>query len=139
MKKTLSLIMVTFLLLGVFSCKKSSEGPHGYLIPGYEGKIEYVDNDGSVYFFEIEIWGGDKAKIIEDPRHLIAYSGELAFPALINYEGKEYLVTEIEEMAFKDCDSLFSVIIPNSVKIIGSYAFEGCDNLREVAVPISVK
>lgn len=39
-------------------------------------------------------------------------------------------VIELEENCFKDCKNLDTVILPNSLKIIGSYAFEGCSSLK---------
>ena len=49
-----------------------------------------------------------------------------------NLEG-EYSIREgakvIEKEAFSECNSLKSVIIPNSVTIIEDWAFLGCDSL----------
>lgn len=47
-------------------------------------------------------------------------------PEKFNYEGLEYVVNGIGNGAFRDCESLTSVKIPNSVVSIGSYAFYGC-------------
>ena len=43
-------------------------------------------------------------------------------------------VTEIKNNAFKDCDNITSITIPDTVKLIGSDAFEDCDNLLFVKV-----
>ena len=40
---------------------------------------------------------------------------------------------------FRDCKSLESVEIPNSVTKIGDYAFQGCKSLSSVEIPSSVK
>ena len=56
----------------------------------------------------------------------------------IDYEGNSYTLTYIGEEAFKDCSSLKSVIIPNSVTSIGGWAFEGCSSLTSVTIPNSV-
>lgn len=48
-----------------------------------------------------------------------------------------YGVTTIED-AFFDCDNLTTVIIPNSVTIIGAGAFRDCDNLNSITIPNSV-
>ena len=47
-------------------------------------------------------------------------------------------VTLIGERAFIDCDSLTSVNIPDSVTEIGSHAFYECDSLTSVNIPDSV-
>ena len=52
------------------------------------------------------------------------------------YEGKP--VREILRGAFKDCTSLISVTIPDSVYGIGTSAFAGCTSLTSVTIPDSV-
>ncbi len=44
----------------------------------------------------------------------------------------------IAESAFGDCDSLTSIIIPNSVTRIASCAFSGCESLTNITIPNSV-
>uniref|UniRef100_UPI004024F7E4 leucine-rich repeat domain-containing protein n=1 Tax=Prevotellamassilia timonensis TaxID=1852370 RepID=UPI004024F7E4 len=44
----------------------------------------------------------------------------------------------IGKFAFRDCDSLTSVIIPSSVTEIGFAAFVGCSSLTSVNIPSSV-
>lgn len=47
-------------------------------------------------------------------------------------------VTIISQGAFADCD-ITSVILPNSLKRIGSSAFDGCRDLSYIKIPNSVK
>ena len=58
-----------------------------------------------------------------------------------NLEG-DYSIREgakvIEKKAFFECNSLKSVIIPNSVTIIEDWAFLGCCSLRSIDIPDSV-
>ena len=61
-------------------------------------------------------------------------SGELVIPAI--YNGKP--VTQICNIAFRNCDSLTSVSIPDSVSSIGECAFQFCDNLTSVNIPYNV-
>ena len=54
------------------------------------------------------------------------------------YKCKIYDVTELGLNAFRDCDSLTSVAIPNSVTKIGAYAFADCTSLTSITIPNSV-
>ena len=47
-------------------------------------------------------------------------------------------VTSIGAFAFCNCTSLTSIEIPNSVTSIGDYAFEGCTSLTSVTIPNSI-
>ena len=58
------------------------------------------------------------------------YSGSIVIPESVIYNGATYSVESIGESAFKDCDYLTSVTIPNSVTSIGNYAFHSCSVLQ---------
>ena len=47
-------------------------------------------------------------------------------------------VTNIDELAFYDCDDLTSVTIPTSVTLIDNRAFSGCSSLTSITIPNSV-
>ena len=61
-------------------------------------------------------------------------TGELVIPEVIN----GYPVTCIDRYAFKDCNLISSIRIPNTVTNIGTYAFQDCRGLKELAVPDNV-
>lgn len=46
-----------------------------------------------------------------------------------------YSVTSIGHWAFRDCDSLTSITLPDGVTSIGSYAFCNCDSLKKITLP----
>lgn len=47
-------------------------------------------------------------------------------------------VTSIGNSAFENCNSLTSIVIPNGVTSIGSYAFKYCGSLTNIVIPDSV-
>lgn len=47
-------------------------------------------------------------------------------------------VTSIGDSAFKKCDRIVSVVIPDGVKTIGHFAFEECASLINITIPNSV-
>ena len=61
-----------------------------------------------------------------------SYSGNIVIPESIEYGGSTYNVTSLGGESFKDCNSLLSVTIPNSITIIKYDAFCNCNNLTTV-------
>lgn len=67
-----------------------------------------------------------------------SYSGRLFIPSTITYNNRELKVVSIGSNAFRDCDKLTSVSLPNSISLIGNGAFYGCTNLTDLIIPNSV-
>ena len=74
------------------------------------------------------------------------YWGDIVIPETVTtviwIEYEEYTVTAtvtgIAEGAFRDCDQLTSVSLPNTIKSIGRNAFYGCSALHELTLPSSL-
>jgi len=74
----------------------------------------------------------------DDPYSSSSYSGAVAIPASVKYNGTTYSVTSIGERAFYDCSGLTSVTIPASVASIGEDAFNSCSGLTSMTIPEGV-
>ena len=61
-----------------------------------------------------------------------SYTGSIAIPATVTYNGLYYSVTSIGNYAFSDCSSLTSIVIPASVTSIEEYAFCDCSSLTAI-------
>lgn len=66
------------------------------------------------------------------------YTGAVAIPESVTFEGTTYAVTSIGEMAFFESYGLTAVTIPTSVKTIGDKAFSSCKALTSITIPNSV-
>ena len=67
------------------------------------------------------------------------YAGDIVIPASIFFGNLKYDVTAIEKQAFYNCRELTSVVIPGSVKEIGTYAFCYCSGLTSIVIPNGVE
>ena len=65
---------------------------------------------------------------------IIPYSGDIDIPRMINHDGEEYIVNQIDTKAFAHTN-LSSVVIPNSIKSLYAYTFYECKNLVRVELP----
>ena len=112
----------------------------------YKFKIEYTDRAltavkiGSFYYNLIpELQMAEVTNNVGGYYNNIScYSGSVNVPSTVSYNGIEYNVTGIGNLAFCDCD-LTSVTLPGSVTSIGNWAFEYCTKLPSIEIPNSVK
>lgn len=77
-------------------------------------------------------------EVTSNPNSSNDYSGFVAIPDSVNYNGSTYRVIRIGKSAFSHCGNLTGVAIPNSVVSIGEHAIRECDLLRNVTIPNSV-
>ena len=77
---------------------------------------------------------GKWARVIQKPNYEY-YKGSVDIPESVTYGGTEYRVEIIESSAFRGCNELTSITIPNSISNIGSYAFQGCTGLTSITIP----
>ena len=66
------------------------------------------------------------------------YSGDIVIPPAVEYDGNNYTVTAIGNLAFSSCPDLTSITIPNTVVNIKMGAFTGCKGLTSLKIPDSV-
>jgi hypothetical protein len=99
----------------------------------------------ALYDFEVDgiyyLINGNEATVTNKAGNSLknpCYSGELAIPTTVTYNGVTYSVTSIGSHAFAGCRGLASVNIPNSVTSIGNEAFSHCRGLSSVTIPNSV-
>ena len=104
----------------VWDCNNNDVATDGYIYTVIDG-IRYGIKDGV-------------ATVVKQPRNITSAN----IPSTVTYKGITYNVTSIGNWAFSNCDSLTSIIIPNSVTSIGNWAFSNCDSLTSIIIPNSV-
>lgn len=68
----------------------------------------------------------------------IVYRGDVVIPENVTSDNKTYSVTWILHNAFRNCENLTEITIPNSVTNIGQWAFARCHSLTSINIPKSV-
>lgn len=121
MKKLLLILLTT--LLPMLASAYDIEVKNAAGVTIYYNYI-YINNNT-----EVEVTYGDDYN---------GYTGNVAIPNSVTYEGVTLMVREIGGHAFSDCPELTSVNIPNSVTGIGASAFTRCTGLTSIVIPNSV-
>ena len=105
---------------------KNAENWSGYNIAANSNELLYTSTDGNIVTpYKVTAFGGANitSNTYENGQGIITFDAP---------------VTEIGYDAFSHCNSLTSVIIPDSVTEIGWYAFRLCRSLTSVTIPDSV-
>lgn len=121
MKKFVALLFVLLAKTNLYAIEIIDNGIHFYISSEYSNEcwvVKDTDNSGVVTSSN--------------------YSGMIALPSKVSYEGKEYSVTKIDDYAFYDSEISF-ISIPNSIKEIGINAFHGSLNLEKVILPSNLE
>ena len=66
------------------------------------------------------------------------YVGDIVIPSTVEYNSRKFTVVNIGAEAFKECESLTSVVISKGVSTIGKSAFERCYGFTSVVIPEGV-
>ena len=116
MKKLVVLILMSFLTLSICAKKK-------------------VAIDGIYYYIDAKT---KQAGVTYNKLGGATYFGDVIIPETVNYEGIVYNVVYIDASAFRNCTSLTSVVLPNSIADIGESAFEVCTSLKSIVLPSGI-
>ena len=72
------------------------------------------------------------------PNYSSPFSGCLIIPDSVVCNGTTYMVTSIGYAAFRRCNELTSVVIPNTVVSINDAAFQRCSGITSISIPDSL-
>lgn len=81
-------------------------------------------------YYTYSVWSGEATIRGVDT----SISGDVIIPSSLG----GYSVTGIGYAAFKNCEKITSVTLPNSVRTISNSAFYGCTSLEDISIPDSV-
>lgn len=126
-KKIILVVLLSLCLLAIISffVIRKTSSPYFSVKCDTGQELEFmIDGDNTV-----TLCGVNKTKACPE---------KLRIPDDIIYHRKIYSVTSIRNYALQRCNSIKSVIIPNSVISIGECAFDECENLTSVNIPSSV-
>ena len=97
---------------------------------------EWTDTSGRVWSFDID--GSTAINIQPTDSYRDIISGAVTIPATVYVNGTAYQVTSIASSAFRSCDQITSMTLPNGITTIGSSAFYGCPSIGSINIPASV-
>lgn len=96
------------------------------------------DFEADGFFYNVINQEGKEVEVTYETTSYNTYSGVVNIPSTASYNGDNYSVTHIGKSAFRNCTSLISVTIPNTVTNIGEQAFYNCTNIISLTIGSSV-
>lgn len=108
--------------------------------------VDNSNNEGNASVGQRFYSNGIQYEIINGESVMMTWQwlqGDIEIPSKVTYNGKTYNVTSIaggdREAENEPCEYMTSLIIPNSVKTIGSEAFAPCTGLKTLTIGSSVE
>ncbi len=95
-------------------------------------------DDGGTFYYNIVSSSDRTCEVTYRNTNYNSYSGNVAIPETVIYDGTSYTITRIGSRTFYNCTGLTEVTIPENVTSIGDYAFNNCTRLTEVTIPDNV-
>ncbi|MBQ2892362.1 MAG: leucine-rich repeat domain-containing protein [Bacilli bacterium] len=96
-------------------------------IPVYWGLVQKNIQIGTVQYMLLEKQAFVKKFLGDD--------STFELPTTIEYDGENYAVKSILSGAFKNCNNLKKIVVPNGITDISEGAFYGCGNLESITLP----
>ncbi|MBO4805899.1 MAG: leucine-rich repeat protein [Paludibacteraceae bacterium] len=97
-----------------------------------------ANRDGDTIWYKLNEETKTAAVRFKKEAKYVGYTDTITIPDKVEYNGKKYRVTMIENHAFEASRKLTAVIIPSSVTSIGDRAFRKCNNLTSVSISSGV-
>jgi len=93
-----------------------------------------VTDNGIEYEYEVIVPLMNFVRIapVTPANHL---TGEVTLPSTVNYNGTNYVVSQIAESAFEGYTNITEVTLPATITTIEKKAFRGCTALSEINTP----
>lgn len=107
-------------------------------LPPPDNEIWYTTSNGNIVEPQYlnNFGAGFVENIYEDGKGILRFNGPVTY---IPGENSSRVVGSNDAGAFRGCQSLTSIIIPNSVASIGGNAFSYCESLTSVTISNNVK
>ena len=102
---------------------------------GYaDGGHRFAKIDETSFYIDDIMYTAQSGHLIVSGYNQAFFTGEAIIISTLKYDGRTLKVDGIAEEAFKNCEVLTSISIPNSVASIGNDAFSGCTSLTTVTL-----